>query len=74
MTSPSRTQEYFRKPAAGGFTATTAGKEFTAKAVLIASVPAVENFQKADKFENKGVTYCASQTGLWNGCRSHRRW
>ncbi len=50
----------------GGFTAKTkSGKEFTAKAVLVAAggdrrkldVPG------AEKFENKGVTYCASCDG-----------
>lgn len=51
----------------GGFTAKlTSGKEFTAKAVLIASGAGRRklNVPGADKFENKGVTYCASCDGL----------
>ncbi len=40
---------------------TKAGKEFTAKAVLIASGAGRRKLsvKGADKFENKGVTYCA---------------
>ncbi len=54
------------KTSGGGFTATTkAGKEFTAKAVLIASGAGRRKLsvKGADKFENKGVTYCASCDG-----------
>lgn len=50
----------------GVFTASTrAGKEFTAKAVLIASGAGRRKLDVpgAQKFENKGVTYCASCDG-----------
>jgi len=50
----------------GGFLAKTkAGKEFTARAVLIASGAGRRKLSipGADKFENKGVTYCASCDG-----------
>jgi alkyl hydroperoxide reductase subunit F len=50
----------------GGFKAVTkAGTEFTAKAVLIASGAGRRKLTipGADKFENKGVTYCASCDG-----------
>jgi NADH-dependent peroxiredoxin subunit F len=50
----------------GGFTATTkTGKEFAAKAVLIATGAGRRKLDipGADKFENKGVTYCASCDG-----------
>lgn len=53
--------------AQAGFTAKTkSGKEFTAKAVLIASGARRRKLDVpgADKFENKGVTYCASCDGL----------
>jgi len=46
------------------------GKEFTAKAVLIASGAGRRKLEVpgADKFENKGVTYCASCDGpLFSG-------
>jgi NADH-dependent peroxiredoxin subunit F len=49
-----------------GFTAkTNAGKEYSAKAVLIASGAGRRKLMVpgADKFENKGVTYCASCDG-----------
>lgn len=49
---------------------TKSGKEFTAKAVLIASGAGRRKLsvQGADKFENKGVTYCASCDGpLFSG-------
>ncbi len=49
-----------------GFTAKTkTGKEFTAKAILIATGAGRRklNIPGADKFENKGVTYCASCDG-----------
>lgn len=49
-----------------GFLATTkTGKEFTAKAVLIASGAGRRKLDVpgAEKFENKGVTYCASCDG-----------
>lgn len=49
-----------------GFTATTkAGKVFTAKTVLIASGAGRRKLEVpgAEKFENKGVTYCASCDG-----------
>ena len=44
---------------------TRGGKEFTARAVLIASGAARRKLtiSGADKFENKGVTYCASCDG-----------
>ncbi len=51
---------------AGGFTATTAsGKSFSGKAVLIASGAGRRKLDVpgAEKFENKGVTYCASCDG-----------
>ncbi|MFA6278501.1 MAG: FAD-dependent oxidoreductase [Candidatus Paceibacterota bacterium] len=51
----------------GGFTAKTkSGKEFSAKAVLIASGASRRKLDipGADKFEHKGVTYCASCDGL----------
>ncbi len=51
---------------AEGFTATTkSGKEFIAKAVLIASGAGRRKLDVpgADTFENKGVTYCASCDG-----------
>src|SRR3989338_6606036 len=55
----------------GGFVAKTkTGKEFTAKAVLIATGAGRRklNILGADKFENKGVTYCASCDGpLFSG-------
>ncbi|MFA6414986.1 MAG: FAD-dependent oxidoreductase [Candidatus Paceibacterota bacterium] len=55
----------------GGFTAKTkSGKEFTAKAVLIASGAGRRKLDApgAAKFENKGVTYCASCDGpLFSG-------
>lgn len=50
----------------GGFLAKTkTGKEFSAKAVLIVSGAGRRklNIPGADKFENKGVTYCASCDG-----------
>ena len=50
----------------GGFTAKTkSGKEFTAKAVLIATGAGRRKLDipGAEKFENKGVTYCASCDG-----------
>jgi len=50
----------------GGFVAKTkTGKEFTAKTVLIATGAGRRklNILGADKFENKGVTYCASCDG-----------
>ncbi len=50
----------------GGFTATTKnGKEFTAKAVLIATGAGRRKLDipGAAKFENRGVTYCASCDG-----------
>ncbi|MFA5942267.1 MAG: FAD-dependent oxidoreductase [Candidatus Paceibacterota bacterium] len=50
-----------------GFTATTAsGKAFSAKAILIASGAGRRKLDipGAEKFENKGVTYCASCDGL----------
>ena len=50
----------------GKFVATTkTGKEFSAKAVLIASGAGRRKLDVpgADKFENKGVTYCASCDG-----------
>jgi alkyl hydroperoxide reductase subunit F len=49
-----------------GFTATTkSGKEFSAKAVLIASGASRRKLTipDADTFENKGLTYCASCDG-----------
>ena len=52
--------------AAEGFTVTTkSGKEFSAKAVLIASGAGRRKLDVpgAEKFENKGVTYCASCDG-----------
>jgi alkyl hydroperoxide reductase subunit F len=53
------------------FTAKTkSGKEFSAKAVLIASGASRKklNIPGAEKFENKGVTYCASCDGpLFSG-------
>lgn len=55
----------------GGFSAKTkSGKEFTAKAVMIASGAGRRKLAVpgADKFENKGVTYCASCDGpLFSG-------
>lgn len=55
----------------GGFTAKTKnGKEFTARAVLIASGAGRRKLDVpgAEKFENKGVTYCASCDGpLFSG-------
>lgn len=51
----------------GGWTAKTkSGKEFSGKAVLIASGAGRRKLEVpgADKFENKGVTYCASCDGL----------
>ena len=55
----------------GGFTATLkSGKEFSAKAVLIASGAARRKLlvPGADTFEHKGVTYCASCDGpLFSG-------
>ena len=51
----------------GGWTATTkSGKEFSAKSVLIASGAGRRKLAipGADKFEHKGVTYCASCDGL----------
>jgi len=55
----------------GGFSAKTkSGKEFTAKTVLIASGAGRRKLvvPGADKFENKGVTYCASCDGpLFSG-------
>ena len=50
----------------GGFTAKTAsGKEFVARTVMIASGAGRRklNVPGADKFEHKGVTYCASCDG-----------
>ncbi|MEK7515523.1 MAG: FAD-dependent oxidoreductase, partial [Patescibacteria group bacterium] len=50
----------------GGFTAKTkSAKEFTAKAVLIATGAGRRKLDVpgAEKFENKGVTYCASCDG-----------
>ena len=50
----------------GGFTAKSkTGKEFSAKAVLIATGAGRRKLDipGADKFENKGVTYCASCDG-----------
>ncbi|HEY4501423.1 MAG TPA: FAD-dependent oxidoreductase [Candidatus Paceibacterota bacterium] len=64
VVSLSRTKE-------GIFLATTkTSAEFSAKAVLIASGAGRRklNIQGADKFENKGVTYCASCDGpLFSG-------
>ncbi len=54
------------KKIAGGFLAATkTGKEFSARAVLIASGAGRRKLDVpgADKFENKGVTYCASCDG-----------
>ncbi len=55
----------------GGFTAKTkSGKEFTARAVLVATGAGRRklNVPGADTFENKGVTYCASCDGpLFSG-------
>jgi len=55
----------------GGFLAKThSGKEFTAKSVLIASGAGRRKLTipGAEKFENKGVTYCASCDGpLFSG-------
>lgn len=54
------------KKTGDGFVATTKnGKEFSAKAVLIASGAGRRklDFPGADTFENKGVTYCASCDG-----------
>lgn len=51
----------------GGWTAKTkSGKEFTGKAVLIVSGAGRRKLEipGAEKFENKGVTYCASCDGL----------
>ena len=51
----------------GGFSATTkTGKEFSAKSVLVASGASRRKLAipGAEKFENKGVTYCASCDGL----------
>ena len=57
--------------AAEGFTVTTkSGKEFSAKAVLIARGAGRRKLDVpgAEKFENKGVTYCASCDGpLFSG-------
>lgn len=56
--------------AEGGFSAKTASKEYTAKAVLIASGAGRRKLgiPGSDKFENKGVTYCASCDGpLFSG-------
>ncbi|PIR83350.1 hypothetical protein COU19_00875 [Candidatus Kaiserbacteria bacterium CG10_big_fil_rev_8_21_14_0_10_56_12] len=53
-----------------GFTATTDKHEYTARAVLIASGAGRRKLgvPGADKFENKGVTYCASCDGpLFSG-------
>lgn len=50
----------------GGFSAVTkSGKEFTAKSVLVVSGASRRKLAipGADKFENKGVTYCASCDG-----------
>ncbi|MFA7302372.1 MAG: FAD-dependent oxidoreductase [Candidatus Paceibacterota bacterium] len=49
----------------GGFKAKTGSNEYTAKAVLIASGAGRRKLgiPGADKFENKGVTYCASCDG-----------
>ncbi len=50
----------------GGFTAITkSGKEYQARAVLVASGAGRRklNVPGAEKFENKGVTYCASCDG-----------
>jgi alkyl hydroperoxide reductase subunit F len=50
----------------GGFTAITkSGKKFSAKAVLVVSGARRRKLEipGADKFENKGVTYCASCDG-----------
>jgi len=54
------------KTAEGFLVKTKTGKEFTAKAVLIASGAGRRKLNAigADKFENKGVTYCASCDGL----------
>ncbi len=54
------------KKSGEGFTATTkSGKEFSAKAVLIASGAGRRKLEVpgADTFENKGLTYCASCDG-----------
>ena len=55
----------------GGFTATTkAGKEYQAKTILVTSGAGRRKLAVpgADKFENKGVTYCASCDGpLFSG-------
>jgi alkyl hydroperoxide reductase subunit F len=54
------------KKADGGFLATTKnGKDYSGKAVLIASGAGRRKLTVpgADKFENKGVTYCASCDG-----------
>lgn len=59
------------KKTEGGFLATTkAGAEFSAKTVLIASGAGRRKLDipGADRFENKGVTYCASCDGpLFSG-------
>ncbi len=55
-----------KKTVEGAFLATTkTGKEFSAKAVLLASGAGRRKLvvPGADKFENKGVTYCASCDG-----------
>jgi len=54
------------KTAEGFLTKTKSGKEYTAKAVLISSGASRRKLivPGAEKFENKGVTYCASCDGL----------
>ncbi|MFZ1075232.1 MAG: FAD-dependent oxidoreductase [Minisyncoccia bacterium] len=54
-----------QKSADGFIAKTKSGKEFSAKAVLIASGAGRRKLlvPGADKFENKGVTYCASCDG-----------
>ena len=62
--------ESLSKTDSGFLAKTKSGKEFTAKAVLIATGAGRRklNIQGADKFENKGVTYCASCDGpLFSG-------
>jgi alkyl hydroperoxide reductase subunit F len=53
------------KTAEGFIAKTKAGREFSAKAVLVASGAGRRKLDVpgADKFENKGVTYCASCDG-----------
>jgi alkyl hydroperoxide reductase subunit F len=62
--------EKLEKNADGSFTATTGSKSYSAKAVLVASGAGRRKLDVpgTDKFENKGVTYCASCDGpLFSG-------